>query len=327
MDFNVQMFTIIIMVMIMFFITYNDLGKILDNKGKFVFTLVLFFITSGIMINFKGKTSNNIKSNYIQLFSLGFFTVFTSAYTIYQWSTAEKEESCGVLIPQKGGFDSTDYYVYRTIYLLTIIVLVLILQFKIDKIGFGEKLSNNKQTLHKLLFLSPILLPLLTESVNYFNNLFAEPDTNPESLLLNFIKGGGKDKKWWNDDSWIPNIRPIIPILFYILLMGLAVASSMGKIGTDNGETAVYIILIFLIFFSLIMRAIFIQDCSLDKKIKGNEDNCILEKYGGIQSMLNVSLIIIIIYHINNPIYKLLFFIIISLGSWSLSSTYMLNKK
>ena len=75
------------------------------------------------------------------------------------------------------------------------------------------------------------------------------------------------------------------------------------------------------------MRTIFIQDCSLEKNISKEETPCSLEKYGGLQSMFNVCLIIIIIYHVQNPTYKLLFFIIICLGSCALSTTYILNSK
>jgi len=87
----------------------------------------------------------------------------------------------------------------------------------------------------------------------------------------------------------------------------------------------------FLIFFSFIMRTLFVQDCVIkdSTKVVGDDDtssfSCSFEKYGGIQTMLNVCLIIIIIYHVDKPSYKLLFFIIILLASWALSSTYMLN--
>ena len=118
--------------------------------------------------------------------------------------------------------------------------------------------------------------------------------------------------------------------------MGLAILSGMGKIGTDGGKTAIYIIAGFLIFFSFIMRSLFVQDCSLEAdQVVGdspaadnnntNSFSCLFEKYGGIQTMLNICLIIIIIYHIDKPSYKLLFFTIILLASWALSSTYLLN--
>ena len=114
--------------------------------------------------------------------------------------------------------------------------------------------------------------------------------------------------------------------------MIVAILCGMGKIGSRPGYFGIYIIMVILIFFSAIMKTIFIQDCSLDKDIakkeggKGQTElSCVFEKYGGIQNMLNVVLLIIIIYHINNPTYKLLFFIIIVLGSWGLSTTYILN--
>ena len=137
---------------------------------------------------------------------------------------------------------------------------------------------------------------------------------------MNFIKGDSS-KEW---SGWTYT-RSLAPIMLYFILMVLAILSNKNIIGTDGGTTAVYIIIFFLIFFSLIMRSIFIQDCSLEKSISKEENPCKLEKYGGLQSMFNVCLIIIIIYHIQNPTFKLLYFIIICLGSWGLSTTYILN--
>ena len=328
MEFTVHTFTGIITVLIMVSIVVSNYIKDEINNSKEQLTLLvtgIIFIISLISLLYREKTSSLIKSNYIQLFILGIFTITSIGYTIYEWDTVTKGDECGALIPKSNNFNSADYYIYRVIYLTTLIVLVSILQFKIDDSSFGKRF-NNKSTLHKLLFSLPFLLPILTELFTWFTNLFTDPDTNPESLLLNFIKG---DTKTWSE-TWT---RSIMPFLFYIILMGLAILSSMGKIGTDGGETAIFIIIGFLVFFSFIMRTIFVQDCSLDKNIEKNNKTgwdafiCAIEKYGGLQSMLNVSLIIIIIYHINNPIYKLLFFIIICLGSWALSTTYILNLK
>lgn len=321
MEFNVQTITYIIMLIIMVSITINEftLEEVVKNKLILFFTWFLFFTACLAMYYVKGTG----RASHIQLFVLGLFTVSSIGYTVYQWDMLSKnsEDECGSFLPHTDGFSSSDYYLYRIMYLSTIIILVSILQFKIDEKGFyvPKFLENH---LHKFVFLIPFILPVLTESVNSLSNLLLGETQNPESYLMNFIKGDS-DKEW----TGYTYLRSFAPIMFYIILMILAILSNKNIIGTDGGTTAVYIIIFFLIFFSLIMRTIFIQDCSLEKNISKEETPCKLEKYGGLQSMFNVCLIIIIIYHIQNPTFKLLFFIIICLGSWALSTTYILNSK
>lgn len=319
MEFNVQTITYIIMLIIMISITINEftLEEVVKNKLMLFFTWFLFFATCFSMYYFKASG----RASQIQLFVLGLFTISSIGYTIYQWDILSKspDNECGTFLPHTDGFSSSDYYLYRVMYLSTIIILVSILQFKIDEKGFyvPKFLEGH---LHKFVFLIPFILPVLTEMVNSTSNLILGETQNPESYLMNFIKGDSS-KEW---GGWTYT-RSIGPLLFYFILMILAILSNKNIIGTDGGTTAVYIIIFFLIFFSLIMRTIFIQDCSLEKNISTGENQCKLEKYGGLQSMFNVCLIIIIIYHIQNPTFKLLYFIIICLGSWGLSTTYILN--
>ena len=178
----------------------------------------------------------------------------------------------------------------------------------------------------------PLILPVLTELVSEIMNLFFET-SNPESLLVNFVLG---DSEW--PTEWWGNLRIVMPILFYLLLMFVTIDSSYGitPFWPTKGNTAIYITLFFVICFSFIMRTIFIQDCSLEdsKNISEVKDEdamnrfkCLFEKYGGLQTLICISLIILLIYHVKNPIYKILFFLIICLGSWGLSATYIINFK
>ncbi len=310
-----------IMLIIICSITINEfnLNEEAEDKWLLLGTWLMFFLTCGSMYTFKDDSENK---NKIQLFFLGLFTVSAIGYTIFQWEVLSEEgkSDCGYLIPHTNNFNSSDYYLYRVIYLITLIVLVSILQFKIDEKDFyiPKSLENY---IHLFLFSIPFILPMMTEFFTYITNLLPGPKINPESLLSNFVTGDSK-----KEEGVI--LRSIMPILFYTILMFLAILSSKGYFGTDRGETAIYIILIFIMGFSFIMRTTFIQDCSLEKDVSENEGNlCFLEKYGGIQSMFCVCLIIILIYHIQNPTYKILYFIIICLGSWALSTTYILNRK
>ena len=322
--------TYILMILVMLFISINNYSP----PGKFdlyifIGTISLLIITIGALI----PNSGSEKPSKIQLFLLGIYIISVIGYTIFQWYKLahESKSECGILLPNSMNFHDIQYYLYRIIYLSTLIVLVALLQFKVDKDDFNIKLVPGKY-LHYFLFLLPIILPILTEIVNGSVNLVTGEDSNPESLLANFFLG---DSKWPEDFG---NFRIVMPILFYLLLMFVTIDSSHGfsfsSFWPTKGNTAIYITLFFVVFFSFIMRSIFIQDCSLQdsKNISKIKDegplgkmSCIFEKYGGLQTLSCTSLIILLIYHVSNPIYKILFFIIICLGSWGLSTTYILN--
>jgi len=344
MEIKVRSFTSTIIVAIMGLMLYSNYG-IKGNTAELNANTNVLIVTGAICIvnliyTGYSATSDNINKDNIYLFLLGAFSIAAIGYTIYEWDTIKPLDDCNVVIPTSSKFsgegnnDSENYYVYRTLYLTTLIVLVVVLQFKIDDSTFSP-LNMDKRTLHKVLFLLPFIMPALTELVTLITDSILD-DTNalkPETLLLNFIKGDSSNGLFTGEPKWYSGswLRSIMPILLYLTLMGLAILSGMGKIGTDGGKTAILIITGFLIFFSFIMRTLFVQDCVIETNKVGDDNTnslpCLFEKYGGIQTMLNVCLIIIIIYHIDKPSYKLLFFTIILLASWALSSTYMLNLK
>jgi len=318
------------MILVILFISINNYsppGKF--DLSIFLSTIAFLILTIGVFI----PNTRSEKPSKIQLFMLGIYIILAIGYTIFQWYKLahESNSECGMLLPNTDNFNEPQYYLYRIIYLVTLIVLVSLLQFKVDKDDFNIKMVPSEY-LHYFLFLLPIILPTLTEFINELMNLFFEESSNPESLLANFFLG---DSNWPED---IGNLRIIMPALFYLFLMFITIDSSYGfsfsSFWPTKGNTAIYITLFFVVFFSFIMRSIFVQDCSLEdsKNISKVKDegpldklSCIFEKYGGLQTLVCISLIILLIYHVNNPIYKILFFIIICLGSWGLSTTYILN--
>jgi len=321
------------MIFIMGSIVYNDAAAPALDFNLFVLlgTAVIFAGTVAVYM----MDSTTDKANKLQLFSLGIFIISVIGYTIYQWKklSEAQEDKCGFLLPHTSAFNQSQYYLYRVIYLITLIVIVSLLQFKIEDKSFAIPWVPERILKH-FVFMIPVILPLLTETTDTFINDLPFVDdseiSNPESLLSNFFLGDStKD---------VLSFRTIGPVLFYVFLMFTMVDSSYGITGfwQTKGDTAIYIALFFVIFFTFVMRTIFIQDCSLqeakniskiDKDDYKNRFDCAFEKYGGLQTMLCTCLIIILIYNIKNPIYKILFFMIICLASWGLSTTYMLTLK
>ena len=312
----------------------NDLNIEKSSGSVLIANIALGFLTC---ISLYWRQLDKI-SPKIPIFSLGIFIVSAIGYSIYQWSQSTLDDTnteCGILLPSSTNFNSGEYNLYRIIYLFTLIVIVSLMQFKIDGNSFSL-IGVPSKYLSIFLFLTPVVLPILTELVDgIMNKIYpVEDKSNPESLLANFVFG----------EPSLPssfNIRMGFPILFYIILMFITIDSSYGitsfwgQKNADTGSLSIKIAIFFVIFFPFVMRTIFIQNCSLEKDKNIEKEavsastwttiKCSLEKYGGLQTMMCISLIILLIYNINNPIYKILFFLILCLGSWGLSTTYMLS--
>lgn len=301
--------------------------------------LISIFIISVI---FSLKEAINKLGDTPMLLVYGLYLVTIYGYTFYQWDMSAKktDTECSFTIPRTKNFSKNQYYLYRIIYLTTIIVIVVLIQNLLDKSG-GEGLPITIPLTGFTLFtlgptfniLIPFILPMLTETVNWIVSWVSklssnEYSINPESLLANFMIGDSK-----SDPLELKSLsRLTMPTLFYLFLM------VYGIIFAYSGEsnTPIYIMLIFVIGFSFWMRTIFVQDCSLkpNKDISKDKDKdlegkflCIFEKYGGLQAIIATCFLINMLSYIKNPVYKLFVFIIVGLASGLLSTVFMLNLK
>jgi len=319
---------IIILVFVFICILYSD-EEIQDDVFKNGKTLFFIMLIS-ILFIFKGSIESKLGKTPM-LLVYGLYIVSIYGYTFYQWQVSGKktDSECSLTIPRTKNFSKSQYYLYRIMYLTTIIVIVVLIQNLLDKGGsLSEKMSDKRwlPSPQNFVVFLPFLLPLLTEMVNGIVSILSseEYSINPESLLANFMLGDSK--------SDILTGRLFMPILFYLLLLGYAFISSYY----GESSTPIYILLIFTIGFSFWMRTIFIQDCSLkenkDISKDKNEDDmeqilCKFEKYGGLQAILSTCFLINMLSYIKNPTYKLFIFIIVGLASGLLSSVFILNLK
>lgn len=321
---------IIIVLLVLIFILYSDyrlLNKVNWGALLYVFIVSILFLFSGLI---------NI-GDIPMLIVYGVYIVTIYGYTFYQWyaSSNNTVKDCSMTIPRTEVFSKYQYYIYRIMYLITIIVIVVLMQNLLDN---GEKLSkkiSENQWIpshQKIVIILPFILPLLTETVNWFVSLFPstsgnEYSINPESLLANFMLGdSNSDPK--KAGTWI---RLIWVVLFYMILIGYSFHFGFSQ----GSKTPIFLILIFMIGFSFWMRAIFIQDCSLnpDKDIYKDKENeevignlaCTFEKYGGLQAIIATCFLINMLSYIKEIPYKILVFIIILLGSGLLTNLFILN--
>jgi hypothetical protein len=308
----------IIVILVFICILYSD--NELDNENNM--TLISLFIIS-LLFSFKGWI--NKLGDTPMLLVYGLYIIAIYGYTFYQWQVSSKktDKECSITIPRTKNFSKSQYYLYRIMYLTTIIVVVVLIQNLLDK---GGDLSTWKINPRNFVVMLPFILPFFTELVNGLVSLSSDEEysINPESLLANFMLGDSK--------SDILTGRLVMPMAFYLILILYAFISSY------YGESTIpiYIMLIFVIGFSFWMRTIFVQDCSLktNKDISKDKDEddvekflCKFEKYGGLQSIISTCFLINMLSYIKNPVYKLFVFIIIGLASGLLSTVFILNLK
>jgi hypothetical protein len=307
----------------------GDFGEWLKSPGgKMILPLVMI---SSLFLLF--KNSGNVKGLLGDKFTYliyGLYVISIYSYTFYQWDISSKQTNneCSLSIPRTKNFSKSQYYLYRVMYLATIIMIVILIQHLTDKGGnlsipiIGITLGTN------FTMLLPLLLPIMTETINslisYYDSVTETGyEINPESLLVNFMLGDSK-----ND---LLDRRLIGPIIFYLLLMAYAYYSSYY----EGSSSPIYILLAFVMGFSVWMRTIFVQDCSLktskniskvgDEEVEGLK--CKFEKYGGLQAIIATCFMINILSYIKNPTYKLFIFVIIGLSSGLISSLFIMNLK
>ena len=299
----------IILFLVLVFIIHSDKeirGSDFFDLPENIFTILsIFFIT--LLFAIKGYINKLGDTPMLLVYGLYIITIY--GYTFYQWDISAKktDTECSMTIPRTKNFSKNQYYLYRIMYLTTIIIIVVLIQNLLDKSG-GEGLPIIGFTLGSTFnMLIPFLLPILTEFVNGLVSLLPEKEysINPESLLANFMLGDSKNSLW---GMFWPRLT--MPIAFYLLLMIYAFYSSYY----GESKLPIYLLLIFVIGFSFWMRTIFVQDCSLkpNKDISKDKDKdpgekflCLFEKYGGLQAIIATCFLINMLSYIKNPVYKL----------------------
>jgi len=293
------------------------------RKGKNKWFIIIS-LSIGILVYFliyKVMNRNGENSKMAEIFILFLFGIITSSYTIFQWNRDIDIDggSCNILTPTSGKFLNVEYSIYRGIYFISLIVVMVLSLILLKKGKIKTLLDDN---LYYIIILLPIISPILTELSNYITDKLFTPSTiklNPESLLVNFITGGD-----------IENYSHIVAsTLLYLTLIILIIIYGLGLMDVNQTNIPIIILMIMVIFFSMIMKLIFIQDCSLEEEhdISNESINnnflCNIEKYGGIQLLLCISLLSIVTYKIENDRDKLIgIFIMIAL-IWGLSETFM----
>jgi hypothetical protein len=313
--------TNIFVVFVLIAILYSDNSiqqSIFDNPIALISISIVSFLAC-----FRGTVKPYGDIPFLLLYGIYIVTIY--GYTFYQWQISSKktDTDCSLTIPRTKNYSKSQYYLYRIMYLTTIIVIVVLIQNLLDK--GGDLPTFMGRDAQDLVVILPFLLPAMTEMINELVGLFSstEYSINPESLLVNFMLGDSKKD--------LLDGRLIGPIIFYLLLMAYAYYSSYY----EQSPWPIYILLIFVMGFSVWMRAIFVQDCSLKEnkdisKVKAEDLKgvaCIFEKYGGLQAIFATCFMINMLSYIKNPTYKLFIFSIIGLGSGFLSSLFIMNLK
>ena len=315
----------IVTIFVLLSILYSD-SQIQKDTFENLYTII-GIATITILFWFKGTLQKYDLNFMIVLYGLYIITIY--GYTFYQWekSALKTDKDCSLSIPRTKKFNDIKYYLYRIIYLTTVIVIITLIQSKLDKGGITSDKTSGKwwsPSPQNFIVILPILLPFLTEFINEIVNTidsYANNDKNninPERLLSSFMLGDTKTS--------IFTPRIIMPLILY----GVIIYISYSK--NENSLIPISLLLIFIIGFSFWMRYTFVQDCSIVKKkdiskTKDFELFCAFEKYGGIQALIATCFLVSMLSYIKNTTFKLFIFIIIGLASGLLSSVFIINLK
>ena len=299
---------------------YSWVPWIFSHLAVIIIMITLF---SGLI-----KKVTEVPSNIMNVATM-FFIIYMTSIVIQQWELNghESDGKCeykniwetirNISISTTRFDDGPTRYVYMLTYGISLILLMILCLTRFDQ-GNNFVLTNPTWDFRLILAL-PILLPLLTELTSWLFVNLAEDDDGftPEYAFSHFI-GGGPDISF----------RYIGGYIFLLFLIIVLVANStggfngsFGYFGSNNSQWPTRILLVILAFFGIIMRFLFLQDCSIkdikDKKDKDNDNSiaCNISKYGGVTTLMVISLITLYVYNVKGLKDKL--YAIVLLGSFT----------
>ena len=290
--------------------------------------LVVMLLAAGFI--WRVKPAQNVLNMMTLL-----FIVYMSS-TIIQQQLANAKNTGGVckytqpnnILVSSTGFTSDDKdkksgprHRYMIIYGFSLLALMVLCWMRFEtgesilKWPLSRAISQPNEFYLILSF--PILLPFLTETISGMVNVIGKEDTKEftvEHALSNFMDG----KSMLDDDkSNIPFLGSghfIFTSLFMLFLFMVMWANSTGgfngeftPLGTNNSNWSITIMMYLLVFLSVILRYILLQDCSIeiintdthgDESTTQDNFTCLISKYGGILPLLMISFISLYIYNV-----------------------------
>ena len=138
----------IIIILVLVFIIHSDKEIIgsdfFDLQINWKILISIFIIS--VIFSLKGHINKLGDTPMLLVYGLYLVTIY--GYTFYQWDMSAKktDTECGITIPRTKNFSKNQYYLYRIMYLTTIIVIVVLIQNLLDKGGnLSEK--NDRKTM------------------------------------------------------------------------------------------------------------------------------------------------------------------------------------
>ena len=119
----------IILFLVLVFIIHSDKeirgGDFTDLPENIFTILSIFFIT--LLFVIKGYINKLGDTPMLLVYGLYIITIY--GYTFYQWNVSSKktDKECSITIPRTKNFSKSQYYLYRIMYITTIIVIVVLI--------------------------------------------------------------------------------------------------------------------------------------------------------------------------------------------------------
>jgi len=311
----------------------------LKSKYKGYFISAHFLCASFIILG-----SLLDKENSFRILILLVTTVYIGSIIIKQiYFQEQKKKDCGndAFLGNFYNSYSMGFIGYICLYLLLLILVMISLLKRADD-NFPMKGLDSLRMLgieYVFIFFLPLILVLLNEftatwpifGVDGSKNKYISSQTVFEKIITG-------DYNYDKDKASL--IMKLFLMVFFIFLILLGLFNYTGKaspyggpipfirdnIGAGDGNGILFLVLIILSFFNILVRGLFIQECSVENIKKENDlaknsgdFGCEIAKYGGVLGLFFISYIATVLYRIPIPRDKVIAigFIIVSIFGFS----------
>lgn len=306
-------FCVLSLIIIKEFYIKGGWEKIKDKPVSWI-TLILNIICFFIILfsdKFLTAETDYGKKLLLLIITVSYMGSIIMKQLIYQYKNSKKNCGWDFFIGNLYNYDSLYSVFYISLYLILSLLLMVILLKRADD-NYPDIIFNLFGSWkYLIIILLPLILVLMNELTAIFPFLGVSSNKyiSSTTAFKKFVGGGYKEI----------NLPKIIITVSFIALLVLCLFNYTGGASPYGGpilfenylsgdsNLIVYIILFGLGLFNILLRGLFIQQCSIDNVQKASSNNkvenagegmCEISKYGGLLVLLFISYTVSVLYKI-----------------------------
>lgn len=287
------------------------------------------------------------KENSLKIPILLFITVYIGSIIIKQiYFQPKNEKHCfdDAILGNLYNNYSMGSIGYICLYLSFLILLMISLLKRADDNNYPMKVLDSLRMLgieYWIIFLLPVIVVLLNEFTASWSIFGVDSSKNKyisSQTVFEKIMSGDYDIN--KDKANLITKSILMSFFIFLILVGLfnytGKASPLGrplpflKEYSGDGNGMLFVVLIMLSFFNILLRGLFIQECSSNNIKKDNasaknsgEFGCEIAKYGGLIGLFFISFIATVIYRITLPRDQFIAIIFVVISIFGLSELFI----